>query len=238
VFSRLQRSLSSARRTVCEDWIAALPGEKLRLFQDVVREWEFTHAMMSVALDEALTLRTRGELICARQQVSVATDLLARLAATLVATSDVVSNRGRYVPHLPQVEPLKTEFFRGETGQNAAHWNLFLHHVLFADRSRFFQKLRILSDTIERIVHEFDDTAEDIMHGVSIQPVNGWDKLECLQFDFNTCLCESEVVLKSFLRALPADQLPALMIELDKLPAAKRVDQRRRARLRLSRASA
>ena len=36
--------------------------------------------MMSVALDDALSLRARGELVCARQQVSVAADLLGRLA--------------------------------------------------------------------------------------------------------------------------------------------------------------
>jgi hypothetical protein len=31
--------------------------------------------------------------------------------------------------------------------------------------------------------------------------------LECLHYDFNTCLRESEILLKCFLGALPASQL-------------------------------
>ena len=42
-------------------------------------------------------------------------------------------------------------FFRGSTAQTAASWNGIIHHVLFGDRSRFFHKLRILSDTLRRL---------------------------------------------------------------------------------------
>ncbi|MGA3294224.1 MAG: hypothetical protein ABSE45_09620 [Candidatus Acidiferrales bacterium] len=171
--------------------------------------------MMSVALDGALSYRARGELVCARQQVQVASDLLERLAATLVSVCDTVSTRARRIHRLPAVEPLNTEFFRGDTGQSAASWNGILHHLIFGDRKRFFHKLRILSDTLERIEREFHEAASDISRGLSVDPADCWKKVDYLHFDFNTCLRETEVVLKGFLRALPADQLPALAGELD-----------------------
>lgn len=225
---------SSARRRVSEDWIMALPREKTKVFETVVRRWECTYAMMSVALDDALSLRARGELVCARQQVSMAADLLGRLAASLISFCDTLSVRGRRVAGLPAVEPLNTEFFRGQTAQSAASWNAILHHVLFRGRSRFFHKLRILSGTLERLEREFQEAAGDIAKNLSVQPGDAWKNLDSLHYDFNTCLRETEVLLKSFLRSLPAEQLPALSSELDAPPTRKRV----RVKPRLSRAPA
>jgi hypothetical protein len=238
VFGQHRRKAADARRTVSEDWIAALPREKGNIYQAVVRGWESSYAMTSVALDGALSLRSRGELVCARQQVFISADLLVRLAATLVVACGAVSNRGRRLNNVPLVEPLNTEFFRGETAQSAAHWNELLHHVLFADRSRFFQKLRILSDTVERVVREFDETAQELSQGLAIRPADCWRELECLHYDFNTCLCESEIILKSFLRALPTEQLAAFASELDSLPGEDRVRRRLRERPQMSRATA
>ena len=238
MFGQQRRKAAAARRTVSEDWIAALPREKSNLFQAVVRQWESSYAMMSVALDGALSLRSRGELVCARQQVFISADLLVRLGATLVVACGAVSNRARQLTRVPLVEPLNTEFFRGHTAQNAAQWNGLLHHVLFADRSRFFQKLRILSDTVEHVVREFDQTAEDLSYGLAVQPANCWNMLDCLHYDFNTCLCESEIILKSFLQALPAEQLAAFALELDSLPGEALVRRRLRERPHMSRATA
>jgi len=235
VFSRRENARPSAeRRRATEDWFAALPREKGQVFDTVVRRWECAYAMMSVALDDALTLRARGELVCARQQVSVAADLLGRLSSTLVGLCDTISSRARHISRIPAVEPLNTEFFRGDTGQSAASWNGILHHLLFADRSRFFHKVRILSDTLEQLEREFHDAAGDISKGLSVEPADCWTKLDYLHYDFSTCLRETEIVLKSFLRSLPSDLLPAIATELDAPPPAKRL----RAKPRLSRATA
>jgi hypothetical protein len=214
VLGRGRRKPAAARHSVTEDWIAPLPRDKAQVYESTVRQWESAFAMMSVALDGALALRARGELVCARQQAFVSADLLVRVADALISSCNTLSARGRHLSNLPLVEPLKTEFFRGETAQNAAHWNELLHHVLFANRSRFFQKLRILMDTVEHVVGEFDEAAEDLSQGLSIQPADCWKTLDSLQYDFNTCLCESEIILKSFIRALPAEQLIAFADEL------------------------
>ena len=213
----------------------ALPREKSYVFDTAVRQWECSYAMMSVALDDALSMRSRGELICARQQVRVAADLLARLTNALLGFCDAVNNRARRIEKLPVVEPMKTEFFRGDIAQSAASWNGILHRLLFGDRQRFVQKLRVLSETVENLDREFANTAEDIAKGISIQPSDGWKMLDCLHYDFNTCLRETEVVLKSFLRALPSEQLPAFAAELEAPVPSKRL---RRLRTQLSRASA
>jgi len=202
--------------------LRALPREKTELFDAVVRRWECTYAMMSVALDESLSLRARGELVCARQQVGIAAELFVRLTTSLMSFCDALTTRGRRVHRLPVVEPLNSEFFRSDTGQSAASWNAVLHHVLFGSRSRFFHKLRILSETIERLEGEFDEAADDLSKGLSIHPGECWEQLDVLHYDFNTCLREAEVMFRSFLRALPAEQLPALASALDAAPTPRR----------------
>lgn len=229
---------SHLRRSVSDDWTAALPREKARVFDTVVQHWESVYAMMSVSLDDAISVRTRGELVCARQYVSISADLLAQLAAELVGACGCLSDRGRHLNNTPRVQPLQTDFFRGETAQAAASWNDFLHHVLFAERSRFFQKLRILSETLESLIREFDAAAEDVFAGLSVRPGSSWDALECLHYDFTTCLREAEVLLKSFLRALPAEQVAAFAADLSTPPAVERLRAKPGTRGRAVRASA
>lgn len=201
--------------SVCEDWITALPREKARTFDALVRQWECIYAMMSIALDDAVSLRRRGELICARQQLSVAAELLEPLSNALTSLCKTLSIRGRRLRVVPVVEPLNIAFFRGDTGRSAASWNGILHHVLFGNRPRFLHKLCILSETIDRLTHEFREAAGDISNGLTVQPSDCWERLDCLHYDLNTCLRETEVVFKSFLRVVPLDQLPALKLELD-----------------------
>jgi hypothetical protein len=234
VLSRRNRLSGSVRHRASEDWATVLPREKTQIFDAVVRRWECLYAMMSVALNDALSLRARGELVCARQQVSVAADLLGRLAVSLSFFCGTISIRGRHVDRLPAVEPLNAKFFRGNTAQSAASWNAILHHVLIRDRSRFFHKLRILASTLQQLEREFCEAAGDISKGLTVQPGDAWMKLDHLHYDFNTCLRETEVLFKSFLRSLPAEQLSALASELDAPPAPERL----RVKTRLSRAPA
>ena len=216
------------RRRVLDDWIAPLPHAKNDLYQVVVRRWECSYAMMSVALDEAMSLRASGELVCARQQVSIAAGLFARLAPSLISLCDTLAAWGKRVSKLPAVEPMNPEFFRGDTAQSAASWNQILHHVLFSGRSRFLHKLRILSHTLVELEEEFEEAAGDISRNLATQPGDSWQHLDNLHYDFNTCLRESEVVLKSFLRILPDDQLASLASELDAPPTPKRLRVRTR----------
>jgi hypothetical protein len=210
-----------------------LPREKQRVFDAVISRWECIYAMTSIALDDAIALRLRGRLVCSGQQVSVSSDLIGSLSGSLVSFCTILSDRGKHIASLPVVEPLRTEFFRGDTAQSAASWNGILHHVLFGERSRFFHKLRILSGTLEQLDSEFNETAADIAGGLSTEPSADWKTLECLHYDFTTCFREAEVVLKSFLLALPANQTTAFAAELENPPAHKLMRARPRSRARV-----
>ena len=227
-----RRVPSPVRRSASDDWRAALPREKNQVFESTVRDWECSYAMLSVSLDEALAQRARGELVCAQQQVAITFDLLLRLTTMLINACAVVSESGKDVSNLPLVQPLHSELFRGDTGQSAASWNSLFHNVLLGERSRFFHKLRILSNTVEHLGAEFEQIAYDIAAGLSVKPAAGWKQLDSLHYDLNTCLRESEVILKSFLHALPAERLagfgtalnrPRTVTKLRPVPRATRV---------------
>ena len=206
-----------------DDWVAPLPREKNHLFDARVRHWEDGYAMMSVALDDSLSLRMRGELVCARRSVSVSSDLFLRLSSELEAACIALGECGRSLANLPAVEPLQSGFFRGNMAQSAATWNNLLHHVLMGERTRFFHKLRSLSATLDQLTVEFCATAEEIVDGTSIHPDASWKSIDSLHYDFNTCLREIEVVLKCFLHALPSDRLAAFSKQLEATPPLKRL---------------
>jgi hypothetical protein len=222
-----ERGPRPARRRVCQDWFSSLPREKSQLFDSVIQQWECSHAMMSVALSDALTLRSRGEIVCAREQVVMASDLLARLANILVSACRTIANYGRQNTSVPPVEPLKTSYFRGSSAKDAASWNSFLHIVLFRSRARFLQKLRILSGAIDGVSREFDQAVEELTV-YSLPADESWDTVDSLHYDLSTCLRELEVVFKSLLRALPSDHVPALAGDLSSSPLPHR--DRSRAR--------
>lgn len=202
------------RLGVCDDWIRALPRDKTRIFEAVVRRWECTYAMLSVALDDAISLRSRGELICACQQVSVAVDLLHGLSSTIVGCCEALTRRGRVLANMPAVEPMRTEFFRSDAGKSAASWNSILHHLLFGERARFIHKVRILSDTVVQLECGFRAASEELSRGIS-ERRDAWKSFDSLHYDLKTCLSEAEVVLKSFLRVLPSDQLEFFAAEME-----------------------
>lgn len=211
-----QPATNYKRRSVTDDWIRSLPREKNQVFETVVGTWESSFAMMSVALNDAISMRSGGELVCAQQHVSVAAALLNRLSRSLVGFCEALAIRGRHIRVVPLVEPLRVRFFRGNTAQTAATWSALLHHLAFGDRQRFVQKLKILSGTVEQLEREFEKASKMISEKSA--PGQYWTALDQLHYDFNTCLRETEVVFKSFLRALPAEQVDAFAGEIQTPP--------------------
>lgn len=212
-------------RSVHEDWLARLPSEKDSLFDDTVEQLESVYAMLSVTLDEALALRAQGALGHARTQAGVAADLFDRLAASLGAVVRTLEQHGRHFGTLPSISPLNPQFFRGETSRRIAWKSSLLCKVLFTGRSRFFHKLHALAEIVEELMGEFRQAAEEIAYGASVQPSAHWKALDILHYDLNTSFREAIVVLKSFLCALPNDQVHPLQQKL--LQASRQVSPRR-----------
>jgi hypothetical protein len=221
------RTIRSESR-VLQNWLTALPREKNLVYETVLRRWELSFTMTSVALDDAISFRIQAQLVCAREQVLLACALLQRFSSDLVQFCETAQTRGRDIHEAPPVEPLNAGYFRGNTAQSAASWNGFLHRVFFGNRSRFSQKMRILSGTLRRLQGEFGETVEELVRGTAAEPGVCWTRLDCLHFDFNTCLHEAEIVLKSFLASVPAEQLSAVAAELNAESAPQRAGAKQR----------
>jgi hypothetical protein len=167
------------------------------------------------------------EIVCAREQVVLASDLLARLADILIGACRTIASYGRQNTSVPPVEPLKTSYFRGSSAKDAASWNSFLHIVLLRSRARFLQKLRILSGAIDGVSCEFDQAVEELT-AYSLPADEAWDTADSLHYDLSTCVRELEVVFKSLLRTLPSDHVPALGEDLRRSPLPHRDRSRSR----------
>jgi hypothetical protein len=198
------------RRSVLKDWRTQLSEEKTLLFQGRVCRWESSYRMLSVVLNDALTLRTFGDLTGARPQAVLSSEILDRLAAELVASLGAMGDYGRHFGAVAATTPLDPEYFRDETARKAAYWSSVLSRMLLSERARFFHKLRTLAAIIEDLADEFREAAEEIAEGITANPGGYWDTVEHLHDDFNTCLRETTVILKSFLHVLPTVQLESL----------------------------
>jgi hypothetical protein len=165
--------------------------------------------MGSVALEGAFELRVNGNNRYAAQQAKIAGELLERLADDLISGCRIMEDEARHFADIPAVDPLDPANFRTPTILWSLSLSRLLHQVAFGARNRFFHKVRTLERTVEALADEFSEVLADV---VAISPsVESWDALERLHDDLNTCLRESEVVLKSFLRALsPEVALPVL----------------------------
>lgn len=194
-------------RSVRKDWQAWLPAEKDRLFYATLVELETSYTMLSIALDEAFSLRDQGTLIHARDQVGVSADLFHRLAMSLLTALRALEEHGRHFGTLPSVGSLNPDFFRGDTAQRIARKNSLMSKVLFPIRAKFFHKLRDLGEAIEELDGEFRSASDEIATGASVYPAAHWQALEILHYDLNTCLRETTVLLKSFLCALPNEEV-------------------------------
>ncbi len=201
--------LSPRSQSVREDWVACLPKEKDRLFEATLGDLETSYTMLSVALNEAFLLRAGGSIGQAREEAGITADLFDRSAGRLLHVLRTMHEYGRHFGQLPNVAPLVPENFRGPTSQRLARSSSILCRVLFSSRSRFFHKLYTLSEAVEETALQFREIAGEVVEGISIEPQVDWASLDTLHYDFNTCLRESIVVLKSFLLVLPDGELRA-----------------------------
>lgn len=199
---------------VPEEWLARLPAEKEKLFVTTAEELEASYAMLSVALNEAFSLRTRSTLAHAREQVRVSADLFDRLTVRLLAALRALGDQGRHSRIFPNVVALNPGFFRSANAQHIARTSNMLSMVLFITRFRFSRKLRALAAILEKLMADFREVAAEIADGASIRPGAHWGALEILHYDVNTCLRETMVTLKSFLCALPNEEVQSLQQKL------------------------
>ena len=228
MLSRL-RSYLFSRGSVIQDWIGALPPRHMITFTNVTRRWNCAYVIGSVALESALELRKGGNVRGATQQARVSGELLNRLADELVSGCHVIEDEAHHFADVPAVEPLDPAHFRSASIIWPVTFSRIVQQVAFGARTRFFYKVRTVERTVEALAADFSESLGDLRETTPASAFEPWDSLERIHNDLNVCLRESEVTLKSFLRALTATATEHVLVRLEAPADRRRRPARRHA---------
>ena len=193
--------------SVSQDWRTPLPGDKSHAYLHILHRLETSYAMFSVNLDEALGLRRCGRIAKAQQVLSVSSALCQRLSTPLVSLLRAMLLHARHASTAPNLAPLDPQNFQNTRSQRVARLNGVFSKVLLTRRSQFLHKISTLSELVEELTSRFLASSEEILEGDLMHPDAEWEVLDASHYDLNTCLRESVVLFKSFLHALPENQL-------------------------------
>jgi len=177
------------------------------LFDSTRNELEASNFILSISLDEALSLCKGGQFDSAKERAIVIAGLFDRLAVRVGHVLGTIKDHGAHFGTLPNVKPLSPSNFRGATAQKVSLMNNLLAKVLFRERTRFFHKLYSLGEIIGELQKEARAIIAGISDGASQFPDLAWQQLEVLGYDLNTCMGETTILLKSFFCALPPEEL-------------------------------
>jgi hypothetical protein len=199
---------ANAAASVQTDWYGWLPDAKLQAFRTYAGEFEASYIMLSVSLDEAISLRDRGSLTKSFQVVFVTPALCKRLTGALEGMLCSLEEHAKHYGVIPSVAPLDANNFNGQHAYHAALMSSLLSRILLSQRAQFLSKIGTLREMVADLGDEFCMAAEDLAaHGAAVESAPLWSVMDSGHFDLNTCLRESMILLKCFLRALPDDQL-------------------------------
>jgi hypothetical protein len=118
----------------------------------------------------------------------------------------------------PSISPLDAENFQDAKNRRAAGINGLCSRLILSRRSQFLHKISTLLDLVEDIEKTFSSATSELRDSASLRPEREWTILDSSHYDINTCLRESIVLLKCFLQALPAEQVPEFAAALQKQP--------------------
>jgi len=178
--------------------------------------------MLSISLNEAISLQENGDSQRANQEIGVVGELCSRLALRINAVLHAMGQHARHFGIVPNLSLLDATNFQSERGQRAARYNNLVSHVLLSERSQFLYKLNTLEELVDELSDGFIEIAGELADGLSTIPLRLWQFLEQTHFDINTCLRETDVLLKSFLLVLPEEQLAGFDFTICGLARARR----------------
>ena len=178
-----------------------------QLFGATRNELECSNVVLSVALDEAIARCEQEHFTVSQERAIAFAELFDRLAVRLLLVIRTIEEHGSHFGTLPNVAALSATNFRGASAQRISIKDNLLAKILFGGRSRFFHKLNALKEIIEELQKETRTIVQDVPNGAPGFPGQAWQELEVLEYDLNTCMGETTVVLKSFFCVLPAEEL-------------------------------
>jgi hypothetical protein len=195
--------------SVDRDWRAWLPQEQEKLFHIHVQELESNYTMLSISLNEALELRQDQRIDQSLQAVRFSSELCVLLTEPLGGLLRALYEHAKHYGTIPNAAPLDPANFQGQKSQKSARLSNLLSRVLLSHRLQFLHKVSMLGEMVEDLGIDYCLCAADLSDEASEDPVRMWELVDADHYDLNTCLREAIVLLKSFLLALPADQIGA-----------------------------
>lgn len=201
------RPLSARGRSVQEDWHAWLTEAKEAVFHKYEKQLESNYVMFSISLNEAIGLRQDGCLLKATQMIGLTPGLCRLLTQPLSGLLRALGEHAKHYGTMPNAAPLDPANFRGARGQRSARMSALLNRVLLSQRLQFVYKINVLQEMVADLEADFCLAASDLADGTATDPRGNWNSVDNNHFDLNTCFREAIVLFKTFLIALPEEQL-------------------------------
>jgi hypothetical protein len=192
------------------DWRGELPNAHRHAFEAYTKEFEGSYLMFSISLDEAISLHESIWLSKSFQVVALTSELCAGLTTSLENLLRSLAEHCREHGTNPTVAPLNPSDFSNVWAKLVASSSLIWHNTLPTRRAQFQNKIRSLTSMIRRARQDLCVVAEALaIEGIVIDSSDSWAVMNRAHFDLNTCLRESFILLKCFLRVLPGVELHA-----------------------------
>ena len=201
--------------SVSQDWRKPLSSEKSDLYARCLQDLETAYTMFSVSLDEALGMRRSGRYGYAQELLSLSPELCNRLSSPLRCLLGTMLVHARHFGITPNLVPLNPENFQSPRSLRLARFSELFSKVLLTKKSQFVNKMSTLEDIVEELDEGFVATSVELLEEESIEPERDWELLDAAHYDLNTCLRETAVLYKSFLHALPEEQLAEFQSTLE-----------------------
>jgi hypothetical protein len=192
------------------DWFGDLDVAQLQAFESYVEELESSYCMFTVSLNEAISLHVSGLLSKCFQKVADTSVLCSRLTTSLVNILRSLARHAQEHGTSPSIAPLNPADFYSDREQRWARKNLMRHRALLTRPSQSQSKIRTLWAMVDHVGSDFCVAADALAsQGIAVDSPELWAAMDAWHFDLNTCLRESMVLLRCFLRVLPDDELRA-----------------------------
>jgi hypothetical protein len=190
------------------DWFGGLPENHLEAFKLYSKDMETSFCAFSVSLNEAIGLDESGAVGKSLQLAPLIYGLCERLTGLLKNVLDSLREHAREYGTTPSVASLNPANFLGQRGQRSALSSALWNSAQFSQRARFLSKIRTLRAMVDCLDGEICAAADELVSsGAAIEAGPLWVTIAAGHFDLNTCLRESLISLKCFLRVLPDDEL-------------------------------
>jgi hypothetical protein len=194
-------------RSVQQDWVAWLPNETAQAFEQLQKDLAVSCILLGVVLNEALGSDASAATTTAELAVlfsGLFDRMVLHLGTVLRAIEECRAANGTS----PNALPLQPGCFRSPYARQIARTNRLRSAFSVRGRSAFGLKLSDIRRVIAVLQSQARQEANEIAGGRSRHARTHWARLEVLQYDLNTCLQETTIVLKSFFCAVPGRKLP------------------------------